>query len=118
MKFRKNNITMQKIQYLTIPIHKKISKKFSRNITKTLDQIGNKICMASYSTAKVENYFSLKDTINRNFSSCLVYRFTCPEDLDTQYIGKTKRQLFLRIKEHTKPTNSTVFNRIDICSYC
>ena len=48
----------------------------------------------------------------------MVYKFTCPGDLDTQYIGETERQLFLRIKEHTTPTNSSVFSHIETCKYC
>ena len=60
-------------------------------------------------TAQVENYFSLKDRIDKLYSSCIVYKFQYPGDLDTQYIGETERQLFVRIKEHTRPTNSAVF---------
>ena len=72
----------------------------------------------AYNTVKVGKYFSLKDNINNNYKSCLVYKFTCPGDLDTQYIGETERQLFVRIKEHITPTKSTVFAHIESCSHC
>ena len=46
-----------------------------------------------------------------------MYRLTCPGDLDTQSIEKTKQQLFVRIKVYTTPTNSTVFSHIEYCTY-
>ena len=41
----------------------------------------------------------------------------CPGDLDTQYIGETERKIFLRINEHTTPTNSSVFSHIETCTW-
>ena len=103
------SVSTKKLQYIAIPYIKKISEKFGRQVTKILDLIGIQTRIA-FSTVKVGSYFSLKDSISKKFSSCLVYKFTCPGDLDTQYIGETERQLFLRIKEHTTPTNSSVFS--------
>ena len=40
------------------------------------------------------------------------------EDLDIQHIGETEWQLFIKIKDHTAPTNNTVFSHIETCSYC
>ena len=101
-----------KQQYLTVPYIKKVSEKFSKNITKNLETIGINIKVA-FRTSKVGNYFSLKEKINKLYRSCIVYKFQCPGDLDTQYIGETERQLFVRIKEHTQPTNSAIFSHID-----
>ena len=106
-----------KQQYLTVPYIKKVSEKFSKNITKNLETIGINIKVA-FRTSKVGNYFSLKEKINKLYRSCIVYKFQCPGDLDTQYIGETERQLFVRIKEHTKPTNSAVFSHIEQCRIC
>ena len=86
-----------KQQYLTVPYIKKVSEKFSKNITKNLETIGINIKVA-FRTSKVGNYFSLKEKINKLYRSCIVYKFQCPGDLDTQYIGETERQLFVRIK--------------------
>ena len=74
----------------------------------------------AFNTTKVANYFSLKDRVNKFFSSRIVYKFQCPGDLDTQYIGETERQLFIRIKEHTRSTNSSsaVFSHIEQCKIC
>ena len=70
----------------------------------------------AFKTSKVGNYFSLKENINKLYRNCIVYKFQCPGDLDTQYIGET--ELFVRIKEHTKPTNSAVFSHIVQCRIC
>ena len=51
------------------------------------------------------------------YQSCLVYKFTCPGDLNNQYIGDTERQLFVRVKEHVTPTNSAVFKHDENCGY-
>ena len=72
----------------------------------------------AFKTAKVGNYFPLKDQIDKFYRSCIVYKFQCPGDPDTQYIGETERQLFIRIKEHTRPTNSAVFSHIEQSKTC
>ena len=71
-----------------------------------------------YNTQKVGNYFSLKDSINHMYQSCLVYKFTCPGDLNNQCIGETERQFFVRIKEYVAPTNNAVFKHIEKCAFC
>ena len=67
---------------------------------------------------KVGKYLSLKDRINKFYRNCIVYKFQCPVDLGTQYIRETKRQLFVRIKEHIKPTNSAAFSHTEQCKIC
>ena len=52
------------------------------------EDIGVKIRIAN-NTQKVGKYFSLKDSNNHMYQSCIVYKFTCPGDLDNQYIGET-----------------------------
>ena len=67
----------------------------------------------AFRTAKVGNYFLLKDRINKLYRSCIVYKFQCQSDLETRYIGETERQLLVRFKEHTKSTNSAVLSHIE-----
>ena len=109
--------TSQNKHYLTVPYIKKISEKFCKNMKTTFEEIGVKILIA-YRTEKVGKYFSLKDSTNHMYKSCLVYKFTCPGDLNNHYIGETERQLFVRIKEHITPTNSAVFKHIESCEHC
>ena len=96
---------------MAIPYIKKVLEKFGRNITKILDLVGIKKRIV-FSTVRVGSYFFLNNSISKKFGSCVVYKFTCPGDLDTQYIGETERQPFLRIKKHTTPTNSSVFSNM------
>ena len=103
--------------YITIPYVINLFEKFSKNTKARFEEIGVEICIA-YKPQKVGKYYSLKDSINQMYQSCLVYKFTCPDNLNNQYIGETKRQLFVRIKEHVTPTNSAVFKHIENCAYC
>ena len=78
--------------YITIPYVTKILEKFSKKIKAMFEDIGVKIHIA-YNKLKVGNYFSLNDSINNMYRSCLICKFTCPGDLNNQYIGETERQL-------------------------
>ena len=49
---------------------------------------------------KVSQYFSLKSGVPHALKSCLVYKYVCPRDSRHTYIGKTKRHLIERIREH------------------
>ena len=53
-----------------------------------------------FSAFKVRNYFSLKCKTDSLLRSSLVYKFQCPVDPSSVYIGKTKRYLNKRVSEH------------------
>lgn len=53
--------------------------------------------------------FSLKDSINREYESFVVYKSTGQGDHNNQYVGEIEQQLFVRIKEHVAPTYIAVF---------
>ena len=66
---------------------------------------------------KVANYFSLKTRCPKPLKSNVVYQFTCSGDQNVSYIGKTKRHLVSRIREHLSPTsNSAVFEHVATCN--
>ena len=81
------------------------------------EDIGVKIHI-TYNTQKVGKYFSLKDSVNNMYQSCIVYKFTCQGDLDNQYIDETKRQLFVRIKKRVTLINNAVFKHIEKSVFC
>ena len=110
-------ITENNNHYFTIPYIRKISEKFSKKIKAMFEDIGVKIRIA-YNTQKNVKCFFLKDSVNHMYQSCIVYKFTCPGDLDNQYIDETERQLFVRIREHVTPTNKAVFKPIRNCIFC
>ena len=122
-KQKKNNFESKLIEntddnkyYITIPSVRKISDKFSKNIKAMFEEIGVKTCIV-YKTQKVGKYFSLKGSTNCVYQSCFVYKFTCPVDLNNQFISETEKQLFVRIKEHVNPSYSAVFKHIENCAY-
>ena len=74
---------------------------------------------ATFSTTKVQSYFSLKSRCSTLFTANVVYLFSCPCDKSVSYLGETRRQLFRRILEHGKMgTNSAVFEHLEGCDAC
>ena len=71
-----------------------------------------------YKPFKVGAYFSLKSRCPKLLQSMIVYKVTCSVDQNVAYIGKTKRHLGLRMKEHTLPSSSfsAVFQHIATCN--
>jgi hypothetical protein len=71
-----------------------------------------------FTTFKVSDYFSLKSQTPKLLTSNVVYKFTCLCDTNLTYIGKTKRHLMTRCREHLgldKSEISAHFKNCDIC---
>ena len=68
-----------------------------------------------FNVRKLSSYFSIKDRTPSFLMSKVVYKFRCPLDKDQSYIGKTKRHLNIRVKEHLN-LNSSVNSHILHCS--
>ena len=49
--------------------------------------------------------------------SNVVYKFQCLCDADQVYIGKTKRHLTVRVREHGN-SRSAIFDHLQLCSRC
>ena len=65
---------------------------------------------------KTSFYFSLKTKCPLPLSSMVVYKYSCPLT-GLSYIGKTKRHLLSRVREHKSPrSNSAIFNHIIECN--
>ena len=102
--------------FLMIPYLGKISIKYRRKLKRLLNKLDVNVNVV-FHTTKVGNYFNLKDITPKLLRSCLVYRFTCRVDPDTQYLGETKRRLHQRINEHIKG-NSAVSQHLSNCNSC
>ena len=89
---------------LEIPYLEKTSHRFVRNLSNLVSDLTNKKVKLSpiYKTFKVVNYFQLKSTIPCSLQSNVVYRFSCPCDMGSTYIGMSSRHLITKIKEHLK----------------
>ena len=92
---------------------------------------GNKLCKlfksqflvdvkVVYTSFKVKNYFSLKCRTPLPLMAKTVYKYTCSRDANLTYIGKTKRHLATRVKEHgcTNPPTTAIGNHLTTCMAC
>ena len=70
-----------------------------------------------FTTFKVKNYFSLKCRAPLPLSANVVYKFQCLRDVNKFYIGKTKRHLATRVREHGH-ASSAIHEHLNNCSAC
>ena len=70
-----------------------------------------------FNTTKIRNYFSLKCRTPFSLKAKAVYKFNCLVDPNTSYIGKTKRHLAVRIKEHGQK-ESAIKDHLGNCTTC
>ena len=71
-----------------------------------------------FTTFKVKNYFSLKCCTPFALKAKVIYKFTCLCDAGISYIGKTKRHLAVRAKEHSTTSSSAIKQHLDSCMAC
>ena len=109
--------------YLTLPYIGKPSEKLHKRIR--TEMLQHKIDLkAAYRSTKVGSYFSLKQNVPNLLKSDVVYKFECPLDKDSRYIGETQRHFFERISDHCSTSSakqsqpSAVRDHIRRCSEC
>ena len=110
----------EKKVYMVLPYIGKCSQKLYQRIRKEMAEHGL-ILVSAFRTTKVQSYFSLKMKTPPLFKTDVVYRFECPCDKGTQYIGETERQFFVRVNDHCTPStnaSSAVFDHISQCEPC
>ena len=71
-----------------------------------------------YTSFKVKNYFSLKCRTPLPLVANVVYQFQCSRDANITYIGKTKRHLTTRVREHGTSGQSAIKEHLDTCRSC
>lgn len=101
---------------ITIPFIGHPSLNFKRSLTKHFRGI-NKKCIIVFKTFKVSNYFSLKDKTPMTLKANVIYSFEGSCDKNQTYIGKTKRHLATRVKEHLSD-KSAIYEHITHCIDC
>ena len=100
------------IPYIGMP-----SVVFGRKVKQLFKNNYNISVKVVYNTYKVKNYFSLKSRTPFPLSAKVVYKYQCLCDTNLVYIGKTKRHLVTRVKEHrTRP--SAIKSHLDGCETC
>ena len=110
----------EKRVYLVLPYVGRCSQKLHRRISSEMAQHGITI-LPAFRTTKVQSYFSLKTKTPPLFKADVVYKFECPCDKGSQYVGETERQFFIRVKDHCTASNnapSAVFDHVSQCADC
>lgn len=104
-----------------VPYVGKASNDFKKRITELIKENLQVDISTYFNSTKVSNYFSLKSKVPLALKARIVYKYSCLSDSDTFYIGKSKRHLVTRAKEHINPKESNqseVKNHIFQCDSC
>ena len=102
---------------LTIPYIGEPSVIFKKKLQKLFKQQMKNDIHCTFRSHKVGMHFSLKDVTPCSLLSCVVYKYTCLRDASLSYIGKTKRHLIVRAKEHLTK-ESAIQQHLVTCSVC
>ena len=98
---------------LCIPYVGHASFNFRKQILSLSRNLGIKTRVV-FKSFRVGNYFSLKDSTPLGLRANVVYQFNCSCDKNISYIGKTKRHLATRSREHFEG-GSAIFDHFNIC---
>ena len=71
--------------------------------------------IVNWKTTDANCFISLKDHTPKMYQSSVVYEFKCP-GCNANYVGKTDRCLYTRIKEHSCHDSSKIYNHICSCN--
>ena len=105
---------MFSIPYIGLP-----SVIFGRKVRESFRKLYGIDIKVIYTSFKVKNYFSLKCHTPLPLLAKVVYKFQCLHDVDKVYIGKTRRHLATRVKEHGHSTSSSAIrDHLSSCPTC
>ena len=97
------------------------SREYKKKITELIKQHLEVDISTYFTSLKVSSFFSLKSGTPHALKARIVYKYECLSVSGTYYIGKTKRHLVTRAKEHTTPKESNISeikNHIFGCDNC
>ena len=105
---------MFSIPYIGLP-----SVIFGRKVRESFRKLYGIDIKVIYTSFKVKNYFSLKCHTPLPLLANVVYKFQCLRDVDKVYIGKTRRHLATRVKEHGHSSSSSAIrDHLFSCPTC
>ena len=104
-----SNITSQGKQHL--PYKLPCLGRFSTVVQSKIRRLVNRYCndldiKLVFTTFKLRNLFSVKDSVPRELRSRVIYRFTCA-CCNACYIGETGRHFSTRVREHLSSDKSS-----------
>ena len=106
---------------LGIPYVGSASREYKKKLTELFKEHLDVDLSAYFTSCKIARFFSLKSKTPFILKARVLYKFPCLNDSDTAYIGKTKRHIVTRAKEHVTPKESNkseVKNHIFECNTC
>ena len=83
---------------------RKLQKSLTSLLSYSYPQVALK--MVFQTTCRIKNLFNFKDIMPKRLKSMVVYRVHCT-NCDATYMGKTKRHMETRLKEHRDPRKPT-----------
>ena len=86
-----------KFPYISDYINNQITHEIKKIILKYLPH--SQLHLVFFNNFKIRSFFKYKDSLPRALKSLVIYHFTCPK-CSLGYIGSTKKNLLLRVKEH------------------
>ena len=104
--------TVFSIPYVGLP-----STVLARKVQQLMKENFGITVRVAFTTFKVKNYFSNKCRTPTPLMANVVYKFQCLIDSNKAYIGKTKRHLTTRVKEHCQGP-SAIRSHMDECNVC
>ena len=110
----------KEIRYFVLPY----IGDYSAYTKKCLTKIYKKFCKTDksvrllFSTSKIKNYFSTKDSLPECFKSHVVYKFKCAR-CNSSYVGRTRRHFTTRVDEHLNSDySSSIFRHLNSNPQC
>ena len=102
---------------IKMPYFGLISLCLKRKLNKILNRLHNKKIKIVFTIVPLRSMFTIKSKSNTHLLSSVVYKFQCPGDPETSYIGETGRQLIRRIIDH-RNSNTAITGHIHGCTFC
>ena len=96
------------VHYFKLPYISNLSHHIKNEISKFCKEFckENVNITLFFTSFKIKNYYSYKDSIHDDLKSFLVYKFNCAS-CSSSYIGETCRHFKTRIEEHIKKDNKS-----------
>jgi hypothetical protein len=100
-----------------LPFLGKYGTKLTNNVIRKISPLLKSPCkfIVNWKTTDTNFFISLKDATPKTYQSSVVYEFKCP-GCNANYVGKTDRCLYTRIKEHSSLDSSEIYNHIKFLS--
>ena len=99
------------MSFIKLPYFGKYAENFGSKLTKFVKKLvpSTQLNIVFTAPKEIGNHFKFKDRVTEVMRQSLcVYHIKC-KDCSADYIGKTKRTLAYRIREHSRMTTSNVY---------